>query len=514
MENANSISRRNFLKAAGASAAAGALAAAATTAMADEAAETAAAAPKYIFLFIGDGMGNEQVQVTSFFKGATENGGAVVASPMNFMGFPHTGSVTTYDSTSFCPDSASTATSIATGYKTQSGTINMDPETLSTPYETIAEKLHSQKEWKIGVISTVNMNHATPAAFYAHQASRNSYYEIGQELAVSGFEYFAGGAFLSPTGENEDQTDLLQVAADAGYTVVTTQADAEALEAGAGNVLIVAETIADGGSMSYELDRAEGEWAFADYVQKGIDLLSDAENGFFMMAEGGKIDWACHANDATSCIYDVLAMNDAVEVALNFYNEHPEETLILVTADHETGGLGIGYKTTNYDTFLPNLTKQTISFVKFDTDYVAGYAENQTAFEDVLADVKACFGLMTADDPDAASSDPAGENGSLVMTDYELEQLKTAYELDMQQNGGGSQDEMTQQDYELYGTYRPFSMTLCHILNHKSGLDHTTYAHTGAPVNIYAIGCGSELFDGAFDNTEIYNKLAQLTSVE
>ena len=265
--------------------------------------------------------------------------------------------------------------------------------------------------------------------------------------------------------------------------------------------------------MSYELDRAEGEWAFADYVQKGIDLLSDAENGFFMMAEGGKIDWACHANDATSCIYDVLAMNDAVEVALNFYNEHPEETLILVTADHETGGLGIGYKTTNYDTFLPNLTKQTISFVKFDTDYVAGYAENKTPFEDVLADVKACFGLMTADDPDAANSDPAGENGSLVMTDYELDQLKAAYELDMEV-GGGSQDAMSQQDYELYGTYRPFSMTLCHILNHKSGLDHTTYAHTGAPVNIYAIGAGSELFDGAFDNTEIYNKLAQLTEVE
>ena len=133
MENANSISRRNFLKAAGASAAAGALAAAATTAMADEAAETAAAAPKYIFLFIGDGMGNEQVQVTSFFKGATENDGAIVASPMNFMGFPHTGSVTTYDSSSFCPDSASTATSIATGYKTLSGTINMDPETALHP---------------------------------------------------------------------------------------------------------------------------------------------------------------------------------------------------------------------------------------------------------------------------------------------------------------------------------------------------------------------------------------------
>ena len=169
------MNRRNFVKAASLAGAAS-LAAGATTAFADEA---ATATPKYIFLFIGDGMGNEQVQIASFFKGATENDGAVVQSPLTFMGFPHVGSVTTYDSTSFCPDSASTATSIATGNKTKSGTINMDPETLTQPFETISEKLHSQKGYKVGVLSTVNMNHATPAAFYAHQDSRKNYYAIG-----------------------------------------------------------------------------------------------------------------------------------------------------------------------------------------------------------------------------------------------------------------------------------------------------------------------------------------------
>lgn len=111
------MDRRNFVKAASLAGAAS-LAAGATAAFADEA---ATATPKYIFLFIGDGMGNEQVQITSFFKGTTENDGAVVQSPLTFMGFPHVGSVTTYDSTSFCPDSASTATSIATGNKTKSG---------------------------------------------------------------------------------------------------------------------------------------------------------------------------------------------------------------------------------------------------------------------------------------------------------------------------------------------------------------------------------------------------------
>ncbi|MBS5477854.1 MAG: alkaline phosphatase, partial [Coriobacteriia bacterium] len=220
----NALSRRSFI-AAGAGAAAASLAAAGSamaaegSASADAKGAADASAPKYIFLFIGDGMGNEQVQIASFFKGTTENAGAVVSSPLSFMQFPTVGSVTTYDSSSFCPDSASTATSIATGHKTLSGTINMDPETLTTPYETIAEKLHSQKGFKVGVLTTVNMNHATPAAFYGHQAKRSNYYELGEELAASGFEYFAGGAFLAPTGKEEDKTDLRDVATEAGYTV-------------------------------------------------------------------------------------------------------------------------------------------------------------------------------------------------------------------------------------------------------------------------------------------------------
>jgi alkaline phosphatase len=234
-----------------------------------------------------------------------------------------------------------------------------------------------------------------------------------------------------------------------------------------------------------------------------------------MMAEGGKIDWACHANDAASSIHDVLALDEAVQAAVEFYNEHADETLILVTADHETGGLSIGYKTTNYDTFLTNLTHQTMSYAKFDSDVVANYTAegSEVTFADAMADVKEYFGLMTEADADAAGTDPAGENGSLVLTAYELNQLQEAFARTMEV-GGSSQGKMSQADYELYGTYQPFSMALCHILDAKSGICHGTYAHTGAPVNIYAMGCGSDLFDGAFDNTDIFNKLAQLTEVE
>ena len=418
------ISRRSFLKASAVASALGVMAAApaAHAAGADEAAaqieeeNCLLKKPKYIFLFIGDGMGTAQIQSARFYKGTVDNNGAVTEADLSFTSFPRVGSVTTYDSTSFCPDSASTATSIATGHKTESGVINMCPGTRDVPYETIAEKLHGQKGYKVGVVSTVNIDHATPAAFYAHQKTRKNYYEIGLELAKSGFEYFAGGEFQKVQGDGTGP-DNHAVAASAGYNVVTTQADAAALTAGAG------------------------------------------------------------------------------------------KTLILVTADHETGGMAIGYKTTNYDTFLTNLAHQKMSYAKFDSTYVEGYMANKTPFETAMQDVKNIFGLTLPTDPDAANA------GKLLLTDYEVQNLRTAYERTLEV-GSASQKDMTQQDYELYGTYIPFSMAVCHTINHKSGMDHTTYAHTGAMVNLYALGVGAEKFGGVYDNTEIYHKLAELTGVQ
>ena len=196
-----------------------------------ELATQAEKSPKYVFLFIGDGMSYPQFQAASDYLGA------------------------------------------------------------------LADKLHSQKDWKVGIISSVNLNHATPAAFYAHQASRNNYYEIGEELVNSGFEYFAGGGLKKVTGPEKDKTSLYDLAADAGYKVTYTQADAEAVTAADEKVILIDEHLADSDAMDYEMDRKSGEWALADYVKKGIEVL-DNDTGFFMMCEGGKIDWACHANDA------------------------------------------------------------------------------------------------------------------------------------------------------------------------------------------------------------------------
>lgn len=503
-------------------------AAATEEAAAEETAEAAAATedaaaktPKYVFLFIGDGMSYPQIQTTNYYLNAIEDDGDDILtseSKLNMMNFPVAGSAQTYDSTSFCPDSASTATSIATGHKTYSGTINMD-ETMQTPYETIAEKVKEQLGYKVGILSTVNLNHATPAAFYAHQASRSSYYEIGQEMIESGFDYFAGGGLLSPNGENEDQTDLYQLAEEAGYTVVKTKAEAEALTAESGKTIVIDETLADDDAMSYDMDLEEGEWALADYVEKGIEVL-DNETGFFMMVEGGKIDWACHANDAGATITDTVALDEAVGKAVEFYNEHPDETLILVTGDHETGGLTIGFAGTDYDTFLTNLTNQKISYAKFDSDYVAGYKENKTDFETVMQDVTELFGLQapqgtteTTNQADSKDEHPEGEeSGTLVMTDYEYQKLQAAYEETMSRTG--EEEEFGQEEYVLYGSYEPLTVTITHILNNKSGIDFSSYAHTGLPVEVFAMGVGQEQFGGYYDNTDIYNKMAAITGVQ
>ncbi|MDD3570621.1 MAG: alkaline phosphatase, partial [Lachnospiraceae bacterium] len=338
----------------------------------------------------------------------------------------------------------------------------------------------------------------------AHQPSRNNYYEIGLEMIESDFDYFAGGGLKQTTGKDKDKEDLYSLAQKSGYKVIKTEDEADKLTAKDGKAIIIGETLADSDSLSYDNDRASKEWSLTDYVDKGIEVLNN-DKGFFMMIEGGKIDWACHANDAGSTIADTLALDEAVKKAINFYNEHPDETLIIVTGDHETGGLTIGYAGTDYNTYLANISNQKISYAKYDSDYVDKYKENKTSFEDVLKDIKKLFGLTTAGDTGVAA------DSKLILTDYELSKLKAAYEKTM---SGEVVDNTMQEEYVLYGTYEPLSVTITHILNNKSGINFASYAHTGLPVGVFAEGAGSELFNGYYDNTDIYNKLATLLDIK
>ena len=465
----------------------------AVPAMAEEAAP---ATPKYVFMFIGDGMGNPQVTATQYYLGALQNPDSELPVPaaLSFTGFENVGLMTTYDASSFCPDSASTATSMASGEKTLSGVINYNID-LTEPFKLITEYAKEAGK-KVGVISSVSLDHATPAAYYAKSESRNEYYDIAlQGVTGTTLDFLGGGSFLQPDGDGT-QDNLLTLAEENGFTVVNTAEDIAALNSESGRTLAITPDIADSSSMMYEIDRVrlaeEGQESIslADMVQAGINVLDNDEEGFFLMTEGGKIDWSCHANDAKTSIMDTIALSDAVQVAIDFAAEHPEETLIIVTADHETGGMTIGFATTAYDTHFNYLENQTISFTQFDA-VITGMRDNGATFEDALAEIETYYGLTTTEGQD------------LTLTEAELESLKAAYELSMLP---AEERVLGDEEALLYGGYEPLSMAVCHIINNKAGLSFTSYAHTGLQIPVYAMGVGADNFAGLYDNTDIFTK--------
>ena len=463
-------------------------------------AEEAPVAPKYVFMFIGDGMGNPQVTATQYYLGSIENPDSEFPVPadLSFTQFEALGMVTTYDASSFCPDSASTATSLASGEKTLSGVINYDVS-LTTPFKLITEYAKEAGK-KVGVVTSVSLDHATPAAYYAKQPSRKDYYEIAKQgITGTTLDYLAGGGLLDLTGgEEAPQENLMDLAVENGWTIPTSNEEIRTLNAQSGRVLAIDPVLQDSQSIHYEIDRkrleAEGQdlLSLADFVQAGINVL-DNENGFFMMCEGGKIDWSCHANDAATSIHDTLALSDAVQVAVDFAQEHPDETLIIVTADHETGGMTIGFATTAYDTHFNYLTHQKISFTDFD-GVIAQMRENGATFEDALKEIENYYGLTTTAEQD------------LTLTETELSSLQSAFELSMLP---AEERVLGEQEALLYGGYEPLSMAVSHITNNKAGLSYTSYAHTGLQIPVYATGVGAENFSGLYDNTDVFNRTMQ-----
>lgn len=472
---------------------------------------------KYVFYFIGDGMGLTQINSAEIYLGSTSKKASSEPTKLNFSQFPAQGMSTTYAADSFIPDSASAGTALASGYKTNDGVINMDPA-KQVKYKSIAE-MAKEKGMKVGVVSSVSIDHATPAVFYAHQPSRNNYYEIGLELANSNFDYFGGGGFLSPKGKDGNQPDVLEVAQKNGYKIFNTQESIEKLNAQSGKTIAISPVLDKSKALTFEVNRKDG-LSLADFTRKGIEVL-DNEKGFFMMVEGGKIDWAGHANDAAANIKDTLALKDAVDEAIKFYNKHPKDTAIIVTADHETGGMTIGFSGTKYQTFYDKVDNQKISYDEF-TLKVAEYKKNHTTetakLEDLLPLVKADFGLTILEAKTkeeltvkAKSGDKDAEKTlGMVLEDSDLASLKQALVLSMQEAKERPTD---QQTYLLYGGYDPFTMTLNHIINSKAGIGWTSYSHTGVPVPVFAKGTGEDLFKGYYDDTDLPKKIMSILGI-
>ncbi len=473
---------------------------------------------KYIILLVGDGMGVAQRNAAELYLAATAGAGARPEDTKLLMNtFPAQGMNTTYDLTSVIPDSASTGTALATGYKTASGVVGMDAEGKIS-YENIAELAKSQG-WKVGVVSSVSIDHATPASFYAHQPKRGNYREIGEALATSDFDYFAGGPLKRPTKSSDGQTeglpDLYEMAEEHGFTVARGKAELEALEPGVGKVFTVVDYKIGGNAMYYAMDNVpENTVSIADFTRKGIELL-DNPDGFFLMVEGGKIDWACHANDAAASVHDTLAFDEAVAEAYKFYQEHPDETLVIVTADHETGGMTIGFAGTKYSSFVEKIQYQNISYDQFGAQIAAWREAGDTQFEDTWPVIEESFGLVVLTEEERADLQAQAEAGDkeaqarlgMALADLELQVLEQGFTDSMLGKEERSSDEYT---YLLYGGYEPMAVKLTTILNQKAGISWTSYSHTGVPVQTSAIGVGQEMFNGYYDQTDIHTKMMQV----
>lgn len=450
--------------------------------------------PKYVFFFIGDGMGTAQRVAADEYLKAT---GA--EAPLLMDQFPAYGMTTTYANDRFITGSAASATALACGVKTNIGYVGVDPDFNSV--ETMAEKA-KKKGMKVGIVSSVSIDHATPACFYAHQPSRNMYHEIDMELANSGFDYFGGGGFKDPEGKKSKNPlgNALEVAKENGYTIVSNREDFMALTKDSGKVIAYNDHLPDGMALPYVIDTKPTDITLPEFTQKGIEFL-DGPDGFFMMVEGGKIDWACHANDAASAIKDTLAFDEAIKLAYDFYEAHPEETLIVVAGDHECGGLSLGFAGTKYESTFELLKDQKVSFNYFTNEIMKEYKETHAGkanFEDMIPLMKEYFGFEVV-----------GE-GDLVLANFELEELKDAFIQSM----SGVKVETGTADYILYGGYDPFTVKLTHLLNQKAGLAWTSYSHTGVPLSISAVGVGAETFNGFYDNTDLGKKLMTVMGVE
>ena len=468
--------------------------------------KAACSGPKYVFLFIGDGMANVQIHAAEAYLASLAVDDAVPGSEkaqlLTMSQFPVQGMSTTFADNRLITDSAAAGTALACGYKTTCGVISKTPD--GTDVATLAEKA-KEKGMKVGVLTSVTINHATPAVFYSHNITRNDYQSIAQDLADSNFDFFGGGFWNKAANASVEASAIAN-----GFTITTSLTALEAVENGS---KVIAFDEAQGntitgehhGALRYEMDRGFVDgMSLADFTGEAIRIL-DNENGFFMMVEGGKIDWACHANDARAAIDDTVAFDDAVAKAVEFYNAHPNETLIVITGDHECGGMTIGWAGTAYDTFFETLQKQTMSFEWFNNTILSAYeADHDPMPEDIAADLWQIifdnFGLDGAN----LSADTDDD-----LTAYQITQLEDAYDRTVANDRIKSKEE----DKLLYGGYEALTVTLTHVLNNKAGIAFTSYSHTGVPVMVLAKGKNSSVFDGFYDNTDVAKKIAQVMNV-
>ena len=447
---------------------------------------------KYVFYFIGDGMGVNQVNGTEAYRAELE--GRIGITPLLFTQFPYATMATTYSANSKITDSAASGTALATGHKTNNGTLGLLPD-QKTVVNSIAVKAQ-QAGARVGIATSVSIDHATPAAFYAHVPSRNSSYEIGQQLISAGFDFYAGSDFVRPTNRKApEEGTLYEQSEKAGYTIVRSYKEYQRKARKADKIILFQSEEAskrDRGSIPYAIDREKGDLSLTEITRAGINFLSkELSKGFFLMVEGGKIDYAGHANDAATTFAEVEDFDNAIRVAYEFYEQHPDETLIVVTADHETGGIVLG--TGKYDLNLQALKYQRMSVNKLSAklNELRKKTNNKVTWEMAQQLLGEHFGL----------------GNPLKLNKQQENRLRKAYD-------DNFKDQETAYDESMYQKDERLATVAKEIINEIAMVGWMSGSHSNGYVPVYAIGAGAEKFCHRTDNAELPMKIAEAAGWE
>lgn len=415
--------------------------------------------PRNVIMMIPDGFGPASVTMARMASGA----------PLALDSFI-TGTVGTAATDNYVTDSAAGATAYASGIKTYNGAIGVD--TLRRPAGTVLQGARDRGMWT-GLVTTTRLTHATPAAYAAHVPSRAMEEEIAVHMMANRVDLLLGGGrefFLPrPTGARTDDRDLVEEAREAGYHIVVT-----ADELAAATSLPLFGLFSEN-HLAYEVDRLHTDQpSLADMTRQALALLAEAPEGFFVMIEGGRIDHAGHGNDAAAHLFDILAYDEAVRVALDFARADGQ-TLVVSAADHETGGMSIGRD--GIYGFEPSVLLGTTA----SGDWMSAEAHRRAQDRGVEMDAEMLATLL-------AEVSPLQE-----LDEDEMARLETAA--------------TSQSRYEPGGT-------MARMIGHRALIGWTTGGHTGVDVTLHAFGPGSERLVGHLDNDEVGRIIAELLEVD
>lgn len=435
-----------------------------------------AAAPRYVFYFIGDGMGMGHVMTTQTYNRMVRQS----ADPLLMMQFPVASMCMTYSASSPITDSAAAGTALATGYKTNNGMLGMEPD--STVVYSISRDLLGQG-YGVGIITSVYPDDATPGAHYAHVPSRKMYYDIDCQAAESGFQ-FIGGAGLHGLEVDGKPTDAMERLTAAGYAIVRGTDGIE--QVNSEKIYLLSPDEARSWNIGYTIDSIQGALTLPAMTKACLNHLEKVTpDKFFMMVEGGNIDHAAHANDGGAVIKEIINFNEALDVAYQFYLKHPDETLIVVTADHDTGGMALN---------------NAASGDKYGLRYIDAQRASKEEFSDECKAILRSRMIYRWDDMQHLLTEKFGFWTVIPITHKQEASLKEKFETTFGMRN--SADEKT-----LYASFNAFAVEVFRVIDAHTGIAWTTTSHTGNPVPVFAIGVGADQFKGLNNNIEIPGKI-------